>query len=73
MIQSLVDGVKALHEKNLPHCHLSSHNVLIQQGRLYICDYGLHKTKKYAGVVIKYSNKHSWTSPELLMEKSPTP
>lgn len=58
-----------LHEKNLFHGHLSSHNVLLFENKTpVIGDIGLDNLKKYASMVNDYTNKSVWSSPEILKE-----
>eukprot|EP00359_Climacostomum_virens_P003130 CAMPEP_0204917296 /NCGR_PEP_ID=MMETSP1397-20131031/14906_1 /ASSEMBLY_ACC=CAM_ASM_000891 /TAXON_ID=49980 /ORGANISM="Climacostomum Climacostomum virens, Strain Stock W-24" /LENGTH=526 /DNA_ID=CAMNT_0052090089 /DNA_START=103 /DNA_END=1680 /DNA_ORIENTATION=+ len=62
-----------LHKLAVYHGHLSSHNILLDDQMIaYIGDVGLHKAKKYAGLMFGYSNKSAWSSPEQLNERSLT-
>lgn len=62
-----------LHESGMCHGHLSSHNVMLnEEWHGYVSDYGLAKVKKYAGLMLSYSNKNAWSSPEQLRERSIT-
>lgn len=66
-------GMSAVYQLGRKHGHLTSHNILIDHDLTpYITDLGLFKLKKYAGILINYSNKSSWSSPELLRENCPT-
>lgn len=73
IIIELAQGLRELHSMSRFHGHLSSHNVFFDsESRVRIGDLGLEKIKKYAGVVINYTNKNAWSSPELLREASRT-
>lgn len=62
-----------LHKLEVYHGHLSSHNILMDdEMNGYVGDVGLHKAKKYAGIMLEYVNKSSWSSPEQLNERSVT-
>jgi hypothetical protein len=75
-LQVMIDVAQclsSLHAKDLYHGHLTSHNILLDdQFRGYVSDYGLHKVKKYAGLMLNYTNKSAWSSPEQLKERSST-
>ncbi|CAG9310862.1 unnamed protein product [Blepharisma stoltei] len=66
-------AIRFLHEQGLVHGHLTSQNILLDsEWRVLISDVGLDHLKKFAGLVDKYCNKGSWSSPELLKdEKNP--
>lgn len=76
LIKQIVSAIKVLHEKELYHGHLSSHNILLESsGSEYnplISDLGLEKLKKFAGIALDYTNKSVWTSPELLADRCRT-
>ena len=58
-----------LHDKNIFHGHLSSHNILLFENNTpVIGDIGLENLKKYAAMVNGYTNKSVWSSPEILTE-----
>lgn len=57
-ISSLAQGLRECHANNRFHGHLSSHNILLDDDNMpRISDIGIAKIKKYAGVVLGYSNK----------------
>jgi serine/threonine protein kinase len=73
LIRRICKVVQDMHNRGLAHGHLSSHNILIKEGkRPIISDFGLEKLKKYAGLTLNYTNKSQWTSPELLKDTSST-
>lgn len=62
-------GINYLHSKNIVHGHLSSKNIFINDNlEPLICDYGFLNIKKIANVFLKYKNKNSYSSPEILKE-----
>jgi serine/threonine protein kinase len=62
-------GMEYLHENKIYHYHLSSKNIYLNdQFTPIISDYGFHYLKDISSVFIKYKNKNSYTSPELLKE-----
>jgi serine/threonine protein kinase len=62
-----------LHASGMCHGHLTSHNVMLSETwHGFVSDYGLAKVKKYAGVMLSYTNKSAWSSPEQLRERSIT-
>lgn len=62
-----------LHKFAVYHGHLSSHNILMdEEWNAYVGDVGLHKAKKYAGLMFGYGNKSAWSSPEQLHERNTT-
>jgi len=65
-------GLQEMYIQKRQHGHLSSHNVLMAPEGAKVTDVGLHKLKKFAGVVISYSNKGAWTSPEQLQQRGKT-
>lgn len=65
-------GLEEMYTQERQHGHLSSHNVLMSPEGAQVTDIGLHKLKKFAGVVISYSNKGAWTSPEQLQQRGKT-
>lgn len=65
--------VQSLHEKEIFHGHLSSHNLFLAEGnRPIVADFGLEKLKKLAGLMINYTNKSIWSSPKQLSDTSRT-
>lgn len=73
LIRRICKGVQDMHGRGIAHGHLSSHNILMKEGkRPIISDFGLEKLKKYAGLTLNYTNKTPWTSPELLKDTSST-
>jgi hypothetical protein len=59
------------HQAQQFHGHLSSWNVLLDDDlNPFVADNGLKKLKKYAGIMLNYSNKSAWSSPEQLKERS---
>lgn len=60
-------AMKNLHYQRKVHGHLTSHNVLFgKNNKVLISDAGLDYFRKYAGLVLGYSNKSAWSSPEQL-------
>ena len=58
LIKDIGFVIKSLHENEVYHGHLSSHNILItDKKKCVVSDLGLEKLKKYAGIMINYSNK----------------
>jgi serine/threonine protein kinase len=71
--RQIAQCMEELHQLGVYHGHLTSHNVLMdEEFNAYVGDVGLHKAKKYAGLMFGYSNKSSWSSPEQLNERSLT-
>jgi len=65
--RELAFALRFMHSQEVVHGHLSSHNVLLDsEWRVIITDISFMNLKKYAGLVIGYSNKSAWSSPELL-------
>ena len=59
-----------LHDHMIYHYHLSSRNIYLNEEYTpLIADYGFHYLKDISSVFIKYKNKNSYSSPELLKEK----
>ena len=65
-------GLMELYAEGRTHGHLTSYNVLLTQEGAKVADAGLHKLKKFAGVVLNYTNKGPWSSPEQLQLRSRT-
>lgn len=64
---------KRLHGLGLYHGHLSSHNIMLKEGnKPLISDLGFEKLKKYAGIMLNYTNKNPWSSPEVLFDTGAT-
>lgn len=62
--------ITQLHAQEKAHGHLTSHNIMMNDNNdIFLTDLGLHKIKKYAGIVSSYSNKSAWSSPEQLKDK----
>jgi serine/threonine protein kinase len=62
-----------VYESQKVHGHLHSKNVLLDDNmNVFVSDLGLQKFKKYAGIVLSYTNKTKWSSPEALTEKTST-
>jgi serine/threonine protein kinase len=71
--RQIAQCMEELHQLGVYHGHLTSHNVLMDEElNAYVGDVGLHKAKKYAGLMFGYSNKTPWSSPEQLNERSLT-
>lgn len=69
MAKKIAIGMDCLQENMIYHYHLSSRNIYIQEDLTpRIADYGFHYLKDISSVFIKYKNKNSYTSPELLKE-----
>ena len=65
-------GMRELYAEGRTHGHLTSYNVLITEEGAKVADAGLHKLKKFAGVVLNYTNKGAWSSPEQLQLRGRT-
>lgn len=65
-------GMRELYAEGRTHGHLTSYNVLITPDGAKVTDAGLHKLKKFAGVVLNYTNKGAWSSPEQLQMRGRT-
>ena len=72
VMKEVCAGMDEVYRQQRQHGHLNSHNVLMDAVGAKVTDIGLHKLKKFAGVVIAYSNKGAWTSPEQLQQRSKT-
>jgi serine/threonine protein kinase len=60
-----------LHNNKMYHLHLSSKNIYLADDYTpMVADYGFHYLKDISSVFIKYKNKNSYTSPELLKENT---
>lgn len=67
--QELALCLQSLHNLGLSHGHLTSHNVLFSaDNTVLVSDVGFNSLRKYASVTLKYCNKSSWSSPELLRD-----
>lgn len=67
----IASGVQFLHEKGIAHLQLSNMNILIDKNLVpKVSDFGFTKVKELASIFIKYRNKNSYTSPELLQINS---
>ena len=72
ILKSLAFALKNLHALGLYHGHLTSHNVFLDEKlNARVSDIGLHKLKKYAGIILGYTNKSAWSSPQQLSELAP--
>jgi hypothetical protein len=73
LILQLAQCLSAVYQLGRKHGHITSHNVLVDNDFTpFLSDLGMLKLKKYAGILIGYSNKSAWSSPELLAENCPT-
>ncbi len=62
-------GLNYLHSNSIYHFHLSSKNIYLDDNFTpLIADYGFKYLKDISSVFLKYKNKNSYTSPELLKE-----
>jgi serine/threonine protein kinase len=75
LARKIAEGLNYLHENNICHLHLSSKNIYIQETNdsdenfiPLIADYGFHYLKEISSVFIKYKNKNSYSSPEILKD-----
>lgn len=69
ILEDIARALIALHNIKRCHGHLSSHNILLDSKmRAKITDVGLEKIKKYAAVLLGYTNKSVWCSPEVLRD-----
>jgi serine/threonine protein kinase len=60
-------GLDYLHSNGIFHYHLSSKNIYLNDDlNPKIGDYGFNNLKSLANVFLRYKNKNSYTSPELL-------
>lgn len=67
--RNIAMGMDCLHNYKIFHSHLSSRNIYMRDDLTpVIADYGLHYLKDISSVFIKYKNKNSYTSPEILKE-----
>lgn len=68
----IAQGIKYLHENKIYHCHLSSCNILLEDNmNPLITDYGFENLKNNASIFNKYTNKNSYSSPEILQDAKP--
>lgn len=71
MALSIAKCMALQHNAQQFHGHLSSWNILLDDDlNTFVADNGLKKLKKYAGIMLNYSNKSAWSSPEQLKERS---
>lgn len=64
---SIAHGIKYLQDNKIYHCHLSSNNILLEDDmNPLIADYGFDNLKNNASIFNKYTNKNSYSSPEIL-------
>ena len=69
----IAECLKNLYQLGRKHGHITSHNILVDTDLTpYLSDLGMFKLKKYAGILIGYTNKSAWSSPELLAESCST-
>ena len=69
--QKIAKIFSRIHAAKRSHGHLTSHNILMGKGyEPYVSDLGLEHLKKFCGLVIGYTNKSAWSSPELLKDPS---
>ena len=69
--QKIANIFSQIHAAGRSHGHLTSHNILMGKGYdPYVSDLGLEHLKKFCSLVIGYTNKSSWSSPELLKDPS---
>jgi sterile alpha motif and leucine zipper-containing kinase AZK len=72
MAMKIALGLYYLHNNGIHHFHLSSKNIYLNDElNPKIADYSFHNLKELASVFLKYKNKNSYTSPELLKEPKP--
>lgn len=71
ILYKVAETLQKIHSCQRTHGHLTSSNILFSHDyEPYITDLGLEHLKKYCSLVISYSNKSAWTSPELLKDPS---
>ncbi|CAG9311464.1 unnamed protein product [Blepharisma stoltei] len=69
--RELAFSLRNLHYQRQIHGHLTSHNVLFNKDwKVLVSDAGIEYFRKYAGLVLKYSNKSAWSSPEQLKDET---
>lgn len=62
-------GLEYLHSRKIYHLHLSSKNIFLDDNLTpFIADFGFNYLKDISSVFIKYKNKNSYSSPEILKE-----
>ena len=68
----LAQGIAFLHSKNIVHADLKPENVLVHQGKIKICDFGLagYKGTERHGTA---TGTGAYMAPELINRKSTTP
>jgi serine/threonine protein kinase len=67
--REIAKGLSYIHEKKLCHLHLSTKNIYLDENLTpHIADYGFQYLKDTSSIFIKYKNKNSYTSPELLQD-----
>ena len=65
----IIKGLQYLHSNNIIHYHLSSKNIYIDNDlNPVIADYGFYSLEENASIFNKYSNKNSYSSPEMLLD-----
>lgn len=72
VMREVAEGMERVYRKGKTHGHLNSRNVMMDRDGAKVSDIGLHKLKKFASVVLSYSNKGAWSSPEQLLTRSKT-
>jgi serine/threonine protein kinase len=74
MAITISEALEEVHSIPRAHGHLSSHNILFDAKMSpNISDLGFYKVKKYAGLMLEYTNLSGWSSPEIIKDKRVTP
>lgn len=65
----IAKGLKYLNDNQVPHLHLSSRNVYLEDDMTpVIADFGFDNLKEIASIFNKYTNKNSYSPPEILLD-----
>jgi serine/threonine protein kinase len=71
---TISEAIEEIHSIPRAHGHLSSHNILLDESmQANISDLGFIKLKKYAGLLVDYTNVSAWSSPEIIEARRSTP
>ena len=65
----IAKGLKYLNDNQIPHLHLSSRNIYLEDDMTpVIADFGFDNLKEIASIFNKYTNKNSYSPPEILID-----